>query len=171
MTVHLMVHAASSGPSIITCAPRLSLHTQKVSLQEKKWRCFTILLSEWRWFLDTVCHSCPLVPGCSQVMSDDGGVRIDSSAHSFSGAGRTDQRRAFNKLLLITWCGHAITQLVAPWQHNYWARPAAGNTQDRGHSGGQWQGCSPLLWTRYHHCLVQKLCLRSGSSENKMLKK
>ena len=125
MTVHLMVHAASSGPSIITCAPRLTLHTQKVSLQEKKWRCFTILLSEWRWFLDTVCHSCPLVPGCSQVMSDDGGVRIDSSAHSFSGAGRTDQRRAFNKLLLITWCGHAITQLVAPWQHNYWARPAA----------------------------------------------
>ena len=72
-----------------------------------------------RWFLVTVCPSCPLVAGCSQVMSDDVGVGIDSSAHSFSGAGRTDQRRAFNKLLLITWCGHAITQLVAPSQHNY----------------------------------------------------
>ena len=73
-----------------------------------------------RWFLVTVSPSCPLVPECShQVMSDDVGVGIDSSAHSFSGAGRTDQRRAFNKLLLITWCGHAITQLVAPSQHNY----------------------------------------------------
>ena len=73
-----------------------------------------------RWFLVTVSPSCPLVPECShQVMSDDVGVGIDSSAHSFSGAGRTDQRRAFIKLLLITWCGHAITQLVAPSQHNY----------------------------------------------------